>query len=131
MPVVAHASAKLKLSEHGGIYEIEWRWAKSKLSNELECGGIYGMTYEKYIYIAGDAVSPVWGSLRLAPIKQNVVECLPSKKRSYCDVVPIPVFCAGAAGLLGSLPAPSLLTSVAISLPLGSSQGAPISVALS
>ena len=39
--------------------------AKSKLSNELERGGIYGMTYDTYIdiNIAGDAVLQVWGSL--------------------------------------------------------------------
>ena len=46
MFVVAIASAKLKQSqlfEHDGIY---WRLAKSKLSNELERGGIYGMTYD-------------------------------------------------------------------------------------
>ena len=29
---------------------------KLKLFNELERGGIYGMTYETYIYIAGDGV---------------------------------------------------------------------------
>ena len=59
-----------QLFERDCIYGIEWRLAKSKLSNELERGGIYGMTYDTYIdiNIAGDAVWPVWGSLRLAPI---------------------------------------------------------------
>ena len=72
------ASAILKQSQlfkRDGIYEIERRLAKSKLSNELERGGTYGMKYDAYkqtnidINIAGDAVWPVWGSLRLAPIK--------------------------------------------------------------
>ena len=64
-----------QLFERDCIYGIEWRLAKSKLSNELERGGTYGMTYDtnidknyKHINIAGDAVWPVWGSLRLAPI---------------------------------------------------------------
>ena len=46
------ASAKLKLYqlfEGGGIYGFEWHLAKSKLSNELERGGTYGMTYDTNI----------------------------------------------------------------------------------
>ena len=60
-----------QLFERDRIYGIEWHLAKLKLSNELECMGIYGMMYDTYIdiNIAGDAVWPVWGSLRLAPIK--------------------------------------------------------------
>ena len=52
MLVVAHCKCKLlklsQLFERGGIYRIEWRLAKSKLSNELEHGGAYRMMYDTY-----------------------------------------------------------------------------------
>ena len=68
------ARAKLKLSqlfECDGINGIEWRIANSKLSYELELGGIYRMMYARYIHAyidRGDAVWQVWCSLRLTPI---------------------------------------------------------------
>ena len=66
--------------ECDGIYGIEWRIVNLKLSYELELGGIYGMTYARYIHTyihtyidRGDAVWQVWGSLRLAPIIYKMV----------------------------------------------------------
>ena len=45
-PCIARAILKQsQLFEHDGIYRIEWYLAKLKLSNELECRSIYGMTY--------------------------------------------------------------------------------------
>ena len=65
-----------ELFEHGGIYGIEWRIAKSKLSNDLKCRGIYGMTFETIID-PGDAIWQVWGSLKLVPIT------------SFCSQLPV------------------------------------------
>ena len=51
-----------QLFERGGAYGINWwRIAKSKLSNELERGGIniYGMTYETYIDRGGCRLTSV------------------------------------------------------------------------
>ena len=54
MLVVAQWKCKIEavlLFERGGIYGIEWRLAKSKLSNELEREGIYRMMYDTNIDI--------------------------------------------------------------------------------
>ena len=49
MLIVTNCKCKIEavsiLFGYGGIYRIEWRLAKSKLSNELESGSTYGMTY--------------------------------------------------------------------------------------